>query len=52
MAALGTRERFGLSHRDSAIIGACRAMGRTEVLSGDMSDGQDCAGVRVTNPFH
>ena len=51
MAALGTRERFQLSYWDSAIIEASRAMGCTEVLSEDMGDGQDYAGVRVTNPF-
>jgi predicted nucleic acid-binding protein len=51
MAALAARERFQLSYRDSAIIEASRAMGCTEVLSEDMGDGQDYAGVRVTNPF-
>ena len=51
MAALDTRQRFQLSYWDSAIIEACRAMGCTEVLSEDLGDGQDYAGVRVTNPF-
>jgi len=51
MAALDTRQRFRLSYWDSAIIEASRAMGCTEVLSEDMGDGQDYAGVRVTNPF-
>jgi predicted nucleic acid-binding protein len=51
MAALDTRERFQLSHWDSAIIEASRAIGCTEVLSEDMDDGQDYAGVRVSNPF-
>jgi predicted nucleic acid-binding protein len=51
MAALDTRERFKLSYWDSAIIEASRAIGCTEVLSEDMGDGQDYAGVRVTNPF-
>ena len=51
MAALDTRGRFHLSYWDSAIIEASRAMGCTEVLSEDMGDGQDYAGVRVTNPF-
>ena len=51
MAALDARERFQLSHWDSAIIEASRAMGCTEVLSEDMGNGQDYAGVRVTNPF-
>jgi predicted nucleic acid-binding protein len=51
MAALDARERFQLSYWDSAIIEASRAMGCTEVLSEDMGDGHDYAGVRVTNPF-
>jgi predicted nucleic acid-binding protein len=51
MAALDARERFQLSYWDTAIIEASRAMGCTEVLSEDMGDGQDYAGVRVTNPF-
>ena len=51
IAALDARERFQLSYWDSAIIEASRAMGCTEVLSEDMGDGQDYAGVRVTNPF-
>jgi predicted nucleic acid-binding protein len=42
---------FQLSYWDSAIIEASRAMGCTEVLSDDMDDGQDYAGVRVTHPF-
>src|ERR1700677_780237 len=51
MAALAARDRFQLSYWDSAIIEASRAMGCTEVLSEDMGDGQDYAGVRVANPF-
>jgi predicted nucleic acid-binding protein len=51
MAALDTREQFHLSYWDSAIIEASRVMGCTEVLSEDMGDGQDYAGVQVTNPF-
>jgi predicted nucleic acid-binding protein len=51
MAALHTRQRFQLSYWDAAIIEASRAMGCAEVLSEDLNDGQDYAGVRVTNPF-
>jgi len=51
MAALDTRDRFHLSYWDSAIIEASRAMGCPEVLSEDIGDGQDYAGVQVTNPF-
>ena len=51
MAALDTRQRFQLSYWDAAIIEASRAMGCTQVLSEDLSDGQDYGGVRVANPF-
>jgi predicted nucleic acid-binding protein len=51
MAALATRQRFQLSYWDSAIIEVSRAMGCAEVLSDDLGDGQDYAGIRVTNPF-
>jgi predicted nucleic acid-binding protein len=51
LAALGTRQRFRLSYWDAAIIEAARAMGCTQVLSEDLNDGQDYAGVGVTNPF-
>jgi len=51
MAALDARQRFQLSYWDAAIIEASRVIGCTEVLSEDLNDGQDYAGVRVTNPF-
>jgi predicted nucleic acid-binding protein len=51
MAALDVRQRFQLSYWDAAIIEASRAMGCPEILSEDLNDGQDYAGVRVTNPF-
>jgi predicted nucleic acid-binding protein len=51
LAALDASQRFQLSYWDAAIIEASRAMGCTEVLSEDLNDGQDYAGVRVTNPF-
>jgi predicted nucleic acid-binding protein len=51
MAALDARQRFQLSYWDAAIIEASRAMGCAQVLSEDLNDGQDYAGVRVTNPF-
>lgn len=50
-AAMATRDRFGLSYWDSAIIEAARALGCSEVLSEDLNAGQDYAGVRVVNPF-
>jgi predicted nucleic acid-binding protein len=51
MAALDACKRFQISYRDAAIIEASRALGCVQVLSEDLSDGQDFAGVRVTNPF-
>jgi predicted nucleic acid-binding protein len=51
MAALETRQRFQLSYWDAAIIEASRALGCTEVLSEDLSNGQDYAGIRVIDPF-
>jgi predicted nucleic acid-binding protein len=51
MAALDTRQRFQISYWDAAIIEASRAMGCPEVLSEDLNDGQDYAGVQVINPF-
>jgi predicted nucleic acid-binding protein len=51
LAAMSTRQRFGISYWDAAIIEAARALGCEIVLSEDLSDGQDYAGVRVENPF-
>jgi predicted nucleic acid-binding protein len=51
MAALSARQRFQLSYWDAAIIEASRVMGCTQVLSEELNDGQDYAGVRVINPF-
>ncbi len=50
-AALATKKRWGLSYWDSAILEAARAAGCKKVMSEDMQDGQDFAGVRVVNPF-
>lgn len=49
--ALAIKARYKLSYWDSAIIAAARAGNCTEVLSEDMNDGQDYAGVVVVNPF-
>jgi predicted nucleic acid-binding protein len=51
MAALDACRRFQISYWDAAIIEASRALGCVQVLSEDLNDGQDFAGVRVTNPF-
>jgi predicted nucleic acid-binding protein len=50
-SALATRHRYQICYWDAAIIEAARALGCREVLSEDLSDGQDYGGVRVTNPF-
>jgi len=51
LAALATRRRFGISYWDAAILEAARALHCEIVLSEDLSDGDDYAGVRVENPF-
>ncbi len=51
VAALGTRNRFGISYWDAAIIEASRALGCAVVLSEDLDAGTDYDGVRVENPF-
>jgi len=51
LAALATRRRFGISYWDAAILEAARALGCDVVLSEDLRDGEDYAGVRVENPF-
>jgi len=49
--ALEIKAMAGLSYWDAAIIAAARAIGSREVLSEDMSDGREIAGIRITNPF-
>ena len=51
LATAATRQRFGLSYWDAAILEAARSLGCEVVLSEDLSDGQDYAGVRIENPF-
>lgn len=51
LAAMATRERFRISYWDAAILEAGRALGCDVVLSEDLGDGQDYAGIRVENPF-
>lgn len=50
-AALATRQRFGISYWDAAVVAAARALRCDVLLSEDLSDGQDYDGVRVENPF-
>jgi predicted nucleic acid-binding protein len=51
LAAIATKRRFAISYWDAAIIEAARCLDCQVVLSEDLSDGQDYAGVRVENPF-
>lgn len=51
LAAMATRQRFHISYWDAAILEAARSLGCETVLSEDLSDGQDYAGVQVKNPF-
>lgn len=50
-AAFATRDRWGLSYWDAAILEAARAARCGVVLSEDLSHGEDYDGVRVENPF-
>jgi predicted nucleic acid-binding protein len=50
-AAMETRNRFGISYWDAAILEAARSLGCDAVLSEDLNAGQDYGGVRVENPF-
>jgi predicted nucleic acid-binding protein len=50
-AAMATRDRFRISYWDAAILEAARFLGCDVVLSEDLSDAVDYAGVRVVNPF-
>ncbi len=52
LAAIAARHRFRISYWDAAILEAARSIGCETVLSEDLSDGQDYAGVRVRNPFN
>ena len=51
LAATATCQRFGISYWDAAILEAARSLGCDVVLSEDLSDGEDYAGIRVQNPF-
>jgi len=50
-AAMTTRQRFGISYWDAAILEASRSLGCDTVLSEDLSSATDYDGVRVVNPF-
>src|SRR2546430_11552069 len=50
-AALDTKERFGVSYWDAAIIAAAREMGCDTILSEDLNHGRNYDGVKALNPF-
>jgi predicted nucleic acid-binding protein len=50
-SAIATKHRYQISYWDAAIIEAARVLGCREILTEDLSDGQDYGGVRVVNPF-
>jgi predicted nucleic acid-binding protein len=49
--ALSTSARWQVSYWDAAIVEAARAMRCATLLSEDLQDGMDFAGVRVEDPF-
>ena len=49
--AFEAKKRWKISYWDAAVIEAARTSGCGEVLSEDLSAGQDYGGVRVVNPF-
>jgi predicted nucleic acid-binding protein len=50
-SALAAKDRWMLSYWDAAVVESARAAGCGELLSEDLSDGQDYGGVRVIDPF-
>jgi predicted nucleic acid-binding protein len=51
LGALDIKATYRLSYWDAAILAAARALGCRELLSEDMSHGQEVEGVRIVNPF-
>jgi predicted nucleic acid-binding protein len=50
-SALTLKERFQISYWDASILAAAKAVRCQELLSEDLSPGQDYDGIRVVNPF-
>jgi predicted nucleic acid-binding protein len=50
-SAFASAARWNISYWDAAIVEAARAAGCLTVISEDLQDGMDFAGVRVANPF-
>ena len=51
LAAAATAQASGISYWDAAVVEAARSLGCATVLTEDLADGRDYAGVRVENPF-
>lgn len=51
LAALDKQSRWKISLWDSLILAAARASGASELITEDLSHGQNYDGVRVVNPF-
>jgi predicted nucleic acid-binding protein len=51
IAAAITRDRFGISYWDAAIVEAARSAGAEVVLSEDLAHDGDYGGIRVKDPF-
>lgn len=49
--AMRARQRYRLSYWDAAIIEAARMLGCDEILSEDLTHGNDYGGIVVLNPF-
>ena len=50
-AAAATEQASGISYWDAAVVEAARALGCTTVLTEDLADTRNYAGVHVENPF-
>jgi len=51
LAASATAHASGISCWDAAVVEAARALGCETVLTEDLADGRDYAGVHIENPF-
>jgi predicted nucleic acid-binding protein len=49
--ALDIAERYSLSHWDSMLLGACKAIGVTTLYTEDMGASRVIDGMQLTNPF-
>ena len=50
-AAAATAQASGISYWDAAVVEAARSLGCATLLTEDLADGRDYAGVHVENPF-